>query len=43
MDFLAYADGNHSLLDIAIKINKNLKSIVQEATLLKKHNLISDV
>ena len=43
MDFLAYADGNHSLFDIAIKINKNLKSIVQEATLLKKHNLISDV
>ena len=41
MDFLAYADGNHSLFDISLKIKKNLKLIVSEAIILKNNNLIS--
>jgi len=41
MDFLAYADGNHSIFDISNKINTNLKKVVSEAIFLKKNNLIS--
>ena len=42
MDFLAYADGNHSIFDIANKINKNLKLVVSEAAILGKCNLIRE-
>ena len=40
MDFLAYADGNHSLFDISKKIKKNLKLVISEAKILKEHELI---
>jgi len=40
MDFLAYADGNHSLFDISKKIDKNLSLIILEAKILKEHGLI---
>jgi aminopeptidase-like protein len=40
-NFIAYADGNHSLFDISIKINKNLKAVITEATLMVEHGLIT--
>jgi aminopeptidase-like protein len=40
MDFLAYADGNHSLFDISKKIDKNLSLVIMEAKILKEHGLI---
>ncbi len=39
-DFIAYADGHHSLFDISVKINKNLKSVISEALILEEHNII---
>ena len=41
LNFLAYADGNHSLFDISNKINKNIKLIVSEAKLLQDKGLIT--
>jgi len=41
LNFLAYADGRHSLFDIANKIKKNLRFVVMEATTLKRHDLIT--
>ena len=41
LNFLAYADGKHSLFDISKKINKNLRLVVSEAKLLEKHGLIT--
>jgi len=41
MDFMAYADGKHSLFDISIKIGKNIKDVTAEAAILGKHGLIS--
>ena len=41
MDVLAYANGQNSIFDIAIKLNKKLKAINEEIKLLKKANLIS--
>jgi aminopeptidase-like protein len=40
-DFIAYSDGKNSLFDISKKIGKNLKLVILEAKILKKHNLIS--
>jgi aminopeptidase-like protein len=41
MDFLAYADGQHSIFDISNKIKKNLKLVISEAITLKHEGLIS--
>jgi len=41
MDFLAYADGAHSIFDIAIKIKKNLRLIILEAKILEEYGLIT--
>jgi aminopeptidase-like protein len=41
MDFLAYADGLHSLFDISNRINKNLKEVISEARLLQDSGLIN--
>ena len=41
LNFLAYADGNHSLFDISNKINKNIRLIVSEAKLLQDKGLIT--
>jgi len=40
MDFLAYADGNHSLFDISKKIGKNLEVVISEAKILENCDLI---
>jgi len=42
-DFIAYADGKHSLFDISNKIKKNLKLVISECRLLEKHGLISKI
>ncbi len=41
-DIIAYADGNHSIFNISNKIKKNLKSVVREVLILKKHGLFYD-
>jgi len=41
MDFIAYADGKHSLFDISIKIRKNISLVVAEAGILEKEGIIS--
>ena len=41
LNFLAYADGKHSLFDLSKKIKKNIKSIVEEAKILQQHGLIT--
>jgi aminopeptidase-like protein len=41
-NFIAYADGEHSLFDIANLINKNLKFVIEEVVILTKHRLIED-
>jgi aminopeptidase-like protein len=40
MDFLAYADGNHSLFDISKKIKKNLALVILEAKILGNFGLL---
>jgi aminopeptidase-like protein len=40
-DFIAYADGQHSIFDISNIINKNLTKVVSELKILEKHGLIS--
>ena len=40
MDFLAYADGQHSLFDIAKIIGKNLELVTREAKIMAQHNLV---
>ena len=40
-DFIAYADGKHSIFDISRKIKKNLRLVIEEAEILKKHNLLN--
>jgi aminopeptidase-like protein len=42
-NFIAYADGKHSLFDIAIKIKKNIKLVIIEAKKLEKHGLLHKV
>jgi len=41
MDFLTYADGSNSLFDIARIIGVPLKTVLEEATLMAKHDLVS--
>ena len=41
MDFLAYADGKHSVFDISNKIKKNIKLVTNEAIILEREGLIS--
>jgi aminopeptidase-like protein len=41
LDFIAYADGNHSLFDISNKIRKGLDSVVREAKILRDNNIIT--
>ena len=41
MDFLVYADGNHSIFDISNKIRKGLDSVVREAKILRDNNIIT--
>jgi aminopeptidase-like protein len=40
-DFIAYADGKHSLFDISKKIKKNLNLVILEAKILKEYGLIT--
>jgi aminopeptidase-like protein len=40
-NFIAYADGNHSVFDISNKINRNLNTVVDEVRILSKHGLIT--
>jgi aminopeptidase-like protein len=43
LDFIAYADGEHSIFDISNKINKNLKCVIEEARVFDKHHLLSTI
>ena len=40
LDFIAYADGKHSIFDISNKINKNLKYVIEEANALSDSHLL---
>ncbi len=39
-DFIAYADGNHSLFDISNKINTNLRLVLDEVYTIGEHGLL---
>ena len=41
-DFIAYADGNHSIFDISNIINKNLKLVISEAITLGHFGLLDN-
>ena len=43
LDFIAYADGEHSIFDISNKINKNLKYVIEEARVFDRHHLLSTI
>ena len=41
MNTIAYSDNKNSIFDIAIKINKPLKKIIDEIIILKKAKILS--